>query len=66
VAATLKKQLKITKYTNYKSEIRNPKEIRSPKAEFTPALRWFLYSDFGLLSDLGFRVSDFLLPYFVV
>src|SRR5262247_1793519 len=46
-----------------KSEIRNPKEIRSLKSEkaarteLCSAFR-FRASDFGLLSDFGFRISD--------
>ncbi len=46
-----------------KSEIRNPKSERNPKAEIRshaatlPTL--FGTSDFGLLSDFGFRASDF-------
>src|SRR5262245_55289468 len=50
-----------------KSEIRIPKEIRNPKSEFhmvqvdglnsAEALRAF--SDFGLRSSFGFRISDF-------
>jgi len=58
---------------NPKSEIRNPKEARNPKAEFeqqccaehmeistvenSEALFWV--SDFGLRISFGFRISDF-------
>jgi hypothetical protein len=44
---------------NPKSEIRNPKEIRSPKPECVPGGAKVRISDFGLLSDFGFRISDF-------
>src|ERR1051325_5642413 len=44
----------------------NPKpEIRNPKSEFPSGQlhsRFFRISDFGLLSDFGFRVSDFRRP----
>jgi len=43
---------------NPKSEIRNPKEIRSPKSEGTGRRLSIRVSDFGLLSDFGFRISD--------
>src|SRR5262245_20271081 len=47
-----------------KSEIRNPKSERNPKAEIrnvlrTPIAAIFRASDFGFLSDFGFRISDF-------
>jgi acetate kinase len=55
-----------TENQNPQSAIRNPNEIRSPKSEIplpprqvsgtTPSLR---ISDFALLSDFGFRFSDF-------
>src|SRR2546427_12654885 len=56
---------------NPKSEARNPKEFRNPKSEKLagPGLKLppmgvtcvrFRPSEFGLLSDFGFRVSDFL------
>src|SRR5437870_1808382 len=42
-----------------KSEIRNPKEARSPKSE-KPLRRSPIWrSDFGFLSGFGFRASDF-------
>src|SRR6266581_1041948 len=42
-----------------KSEIRNPKEARSPKSE-KPSRRSPIWrSDFGFLSGFGFRASDF-------
>src|SRR5436190_23826180 len=51
---------------NPKPEIRNPKEIRSPKSEkATNALKpIFRVSDFGLPSDFGFRISDFITAHF--
>ena len=45
-----------------KSEIRNPNECRNPKSEDAFADRGaspVRASDFGLLSDFGFRISDF-------
>jgi acetate kinase len=51
---------------NPNSEIRNPNEIRIAKSESAPARsgmsalsRSFPTSDFALLSDFGFRISDF-------
>ena len=47
---------------NPKSEIRNPKEARSPKSEKAADRTIFRYSDFGFLSDFGIRISDFNNP----
>ena len=46
-----------------KSETRNPKSERRPKSEIRKgfAAATLRISDFGLLSDFGFRVSDFIL-----
>jgi len=44
---------------NPKSEIRSPKEIRMAKSEMYAGTRIIRASDFGLLSDFGFRISDF-------
>src|SRR5215471_10918997 len=44
-----------------KSEIRNPKSERNPKAEIRMGrMRAGRFSDFGLRSDFGFRISDLL------
>src|SRR5438445_1548491 len=43
-----------------KSEIRNPKSERSPKSEQCSD-RSIRISGFGLLSDFGLRISDFIL-----
>ena len=62
-------QLFAARSRNPKSEIRNPKEARSPKLETATACfttcfveptppREVRISDFGFLSDFGFRVSD--------
>jgi len=48
---------------NPKSEIRSPKQIRSPKSEGRRTTATFRISDLGLLSDLGFRLSEFRLPH---
>jgi len=45
--------------TNPKSEIRNPKEIRSPKREMRRYAHVIRISTFGFLSDFGIRISDF-------
>ena len=47
---------------NPKSEIRNPKEIRSPKSEPFAIGTVLRPSAFELLSDFGFRISDFKTP----
>jgi hypothetical protein len=49
-----------------KSEIRNPKSEGNPKAElktqFLEHSRSIRASEFGLVSEFGFRISDFRLP----
>ena len=48
---------------NPKSEIRNPKEARTPKCERSTGPSFGIRnSGFGFLSDFGFRISDFLRP----
>jgi formylglycine-generating enzyme required for sulfatase activity/cytochrome c553 len=42
-----------------KAEVRNPKEIRNRNPEPEHASSQIRNSEFGLLSDLGFRISDF-------
>jgi excinuclease ABC subunit A len=43
---------------NPKAETRNPKEIRRPKSERSISERLIRNSDFGHLSEFGFRTSD--------
>jgi len=41
-----------------KHEIRNPKQIRIGKTGKLPPIFRLPYSDFELVSDFGFRISD--------
>lgn len=46
---------------NPMSEIRKKPEVLNPKNRATGLCDWalFRFSDFGMLSDVGFRPSDF-------